>query len=58
MLVEGVNRQPAVDELSASPDLFTSEIFSVGEPGERRYTVVRVIDPCVIDRTCVSFTAP
>ena len=56
MLVEGANRQPAVDELSALPDLFTSEIFSAGEPGERRYTVVRVIDPCVFDRTCASFT--
>ena len=56
MLVEGVNRQPAVDELSALPDLFAGEISSVGELGERRYTVVRVIDPCVIDRTCASFT--
>lgn len=58
MLVEGVNRQPALDELSTQTDLFTSEIFSDGEPGERRHTVVRVLDTCVIDRSCASFTAP
>ena len=58
MLVEGVNRQPDVGELLASPDLFTGEIFSAGEAGERRHTVVQVIDPCVFDRTCASLTEP
>lgn len=58
MLVEGVNRQPVLDDLTAMPDLFTSEIFSIGEPGERRHTVVRVLDPCVFDRTCPSLTGP
>ncbi len=58
MLVEGVNRQPDLDELLRTPDLFGTEIFSAGEPGQRRYTLVRVVAPCVIDRTCPAFREP
>lgn len=56
MLVEGANRQPDVTEISEHPDLFGDRIFTAGEPGDRRYTIVEIVEPCVIDRSCPSLS--
>ncbi|MGA9276948.1 ArnT family glycosyltransferase [Ilumatobacter sp.] len=58
MLVEQAIRQPDLSELTDQDDLFGERLDEAGEPGQRgRYMILDVVEPCVADRSCPSFSA-
>jgi 4-amino-4-deoxy-L-arabinose transferase-like glycosyltransferase len=57
MLVEQANRQPDLTALSELDDLFGERVAEVGQPGERRrHIIVDMVEPCVADSSCPSFS--
>ncbi len=59
MLIERAIRQPDLTALGEHPDLFGERLFEAGRPGQfRRHIVVDVVEPCVADQSCPSFSEP